>query len=271
MHSRPVSSIILGSSALIHHPLKLHILLNFTIFIASNQRIDPIMEKWKKIQLIIGIFAAIGGLLIPIVIFIVSQQISKRQDEFNKEQKKSERVATLLSSLSSENERERRLALSYTDYLVQNDMFPEELFDVFLEIVRTGTPEEAAEAEKIITNFRQSTIQMQQMPEEQIKLIDQKIESIAPRVFIHINHEGQRQKAEEISWILAENQVNVPGIELLIYRMSGSEIRFFRVEDEEFAYHLAELIRESGLDCRVQHHAGSRNIRTRHFELWLGE
>ncbi len=229
------------------------------------------MEKWKKIQLIIGVFAAIGGLLIPIVIFVVSQQIAEKQDEFNKEQKKSERVATLLSSLSSENERERKLALSYTDYLVQNDMFPEELFDVFIEIAKTGKPEEAMEAEKIITNYKQSVMQMEETSPEQIKMISRKIEAIAPRVFIHINNNNQRRMATGIMKVLKENEIDAQGIELLEYEQEGSELRFFRQEDEEYAFHIAEIIRGHGLDSRVVPVLRLKDVRARHFELWVSE
>lgn len=227
------------------------------------------MEKWKKIQLIIGVFAAVGGLLIPVVIFIVSQQIARNQEEFNLQQKKSERVATLLRSLSSENERERKLALSYTDYLVQNDMFPEELFDVFLEIARTGTAEEAGEAEKIITDYKASIMQMEEPRQEQLKMINQKIEEIPPRIFIHINREDQRGTAMRIMKALKGKEIDTPGIELLDYEQQGSEIRFFRPEDEEFAHILADIIREQGVECRVVPVKRMKNVRARQFELWM--
>lgn len=229
------------------------------------------MEKWKKIQLIIGVFAAVGGLLIPVVIFIVSQQIAKNQEDFNLQQKKSERVATLLRSLSSENERERKLALSYTDYLVQNNMFPEELFDVFVEIAKTGTAEEAGEAEKIITSYQQSMSQQVQAEPEQLKMINQKIEDIAPRVFIHINNYQQERMAKRITNALNEDGIDTPGIEFLEYEQQGSELRFFRPEDEELAHQIAGMIEGQQLECRIVPVMKMRNVRARHFELWIGD
>lgn len=228
------------------------------------------MEKWKKVQLITGVIAAIGGLLIPIVIFLVSQQITKKQDEFNKEQKKSERVATLLSSLSSENERERRLALSYTEYLVQNDMFPEELLDVFLEIIRTGTPVEAGEAQKILTSFRESEVQMKQLPEEQIRIIDEKLEAITPRVFIRINYESQRTIAKKIRKALLEIDVEVQEVNLMVNNQQLSELRFFNPEDEEIAHRIAAQLNQIGLECQIHFEPDKRRVRAKHFELWLG-
>src|SRR5262245_41495123 len=92
-------------------------------------------DGWDKFTIITTV---IGSILLPIIIFIVSNRYTEQQNKDNENrlaqqreadaaQRNADRVTTLLTHLASNNPQERLLAWRFVAYLAQNNLFPQEL------------------------------------------------------------------------------------------------------------------------------------------------
>jgi len=99
---------------------------------------------------------------------------------------------------------------------------------------------------------------------------------LAPRVYIQINDENQRDIAKRIQQELSSQQYIVPGIEKVSAGKGENQIRFFHDdrEEEKQAERVASVILGLGLGVTAQpkffrSYEHSPNIRPNHYELWL--
>ena len=122
---------------------------------AAEQR-----DKWNKLDIAVR---ALGALLLPIIILVVSQWYTTQQknaDNARLAQQKAaddaqhdaDRVALLLNHLASENARERILALKFIEYLAQAHQFPNELLPALISVVNDKDEEVANAASQTLTN-----------------------------------------------------------------------------------------------------------------------
>jgi hypothetical protein len=94
-----------------------------------------------------------------------------------------------------------------------------------------------------------------------------------PRIFIHIRSNGDRERAQAVAERLRESEYVVLGIEWLKDTGPGnSQLRFFRMGDEEEAWKIHETLREMGIELDPIFTPGfeeSDEIRPGHFEIWF--
>src|SRR5205823_3983339 len=96
------------------------------------------------------------------------------------------------------------------------------------------------------------------------------------RVYVHIREETQRPQAiddaKRIQTKLGADYI-LPGIQRVEKGPSATELRYFRPSEEKEAHAIAQALKDSGIDAKVQYITGyeqSTGIRPRHFELWYG-
>lgn len=105
---------------------------------------------------------------------------------------------------------------------------------------------------------------------------------LAPRIYLHISHEGQRAAAEQLRSLIAlqrlgDSPLVAPGVQLVAKQASQGVLRCFTAEEcTNEARQLLQLV--NGLlqspplqlqDLSRQY--DDKNLRPRHYELWFGE
>lgn len=102
-----------------------------------------------------------------------------------------------------------------------------------------------------------------------------KIASIAPRVYIHIKDKSQEAKAKTIAAKLEEKGYIVPGIEIVGKTSpKNDQLRYFQQTDLEKKdiQQLFTIFQAISLEVKTEFISGyekSKQIRPRHYELWL--
>jgi len=109
----------------------------------SDQSHDPALARWQKAE-IIGKVAA--GLLIPVVILVAGNRLGVQQANAADAQRNSDRVASLLGHLASENPRERILAIQALRYHRDTHDLPEEIVTALVTVAATDNADVAAAA-----------------------------------------------------------------------------------------------------------------------------
>ncbi|HEY0323817.1 MAG TPA: peptidoglycan-binding domain-containing protein [Pyrinomonadaceae bacterium] len=114
---------------------------------------DEEKGNWKEnVDLALKI---ISGILLPVTIVVAGQLIARQQQRDNDaslqqqresdlSQRNADRAANLLKSLSSDNVRERQLAVRVVDHLVKENKFPAELGPVLISVSLTDPDPEVA-------------------------------------------------------------------------------------------------------------------------------
>lgn len=100
---------------------------------------------------------------------------------------------------------------------------------------------------------------------------------IAPRIYMHIREESQRERAKQIAEKLREREYVVPGIQKVGMNKSWSdktELRYFREREEGEAEDIVEILKTLGLNDTIKQYIpgyeNSTKIRDRHYEIWVG-
>lgn len=228
-------------------------------------------DKWSKADVLVRL---VSTLLIPVVIFIIGNKIGEQQAEADREQRNSDRIALLLKSLGSENERERHLAISFSRHLAESGKFPPELLHVIEDIILSGkeSRDNSRGAVEVLASAAEHDPDI-------ARNISNTIRKLPPRVFIQIKNESQRPFAREIADILMREGFKVPGIERVKkeFRLLESELRFFRSDEQKEAHHITEIIqrhsklRVKPVDLSSTRFAKSTGIDLRHYELWISD
>lgn len=221
-------------------------------------------DFWSKLQVISGILASV---LIPLVIFWIGTEMNRRQAERDRYQQNADRVTTIIKSLSSENPRERKMALSFADYLAQSGQFPEELFPVFLSIINTDPNREVAE---------EATQVLQEAATRNVKLersLNEVLTEMKPVVYIQYTRPEMRSKALELQQLFKENRLNAPGIELVMEaRVRNNQLRYFSNEAEviEIRNMIHELMMEHVGETEMMDLSETyESANPMSFEVWL--
>jgi reverse gyrase len=230
-------------------------------------------DGWYKTEVVVRMVRMIGTLLIPLVIFYIGTKIQEQQDNADKEQRDSDRITRLLQSLSSENERERRLAISFSRYLADSGKFPPELIHVFGDILESGEQRDMVRgAEEVLAAAAEHDPNI-------ARDIGKTMKGLPAAVFIQIKDESQKQFAEEIAETLRREGFRVQDIrqEQPKYRLVGAELRYYHSELRKEAQHITEIIqRNNGLRVKPVEHSSRRvekppDVHIKHYELWIGD
>jgi hypothetical protein len=94
------------------------------------------------------------------------------------------------------------------------------------------------------------------------------------RIYLHIQDEEQRTRAQQIEKALEAQKFDVPGIERLkTGPTTGAEVRFFRKGEQEGANQIVDILRDLNVQgVQAQYIPGfeqSTKIRSKHYEIWF--
>ncbi|MEP6902593.1 MAG: hypothetical protein ABJA66_12630 [Actinomycetota bacterium] len=249
----------------------------------------------------------IGGILIPISIFVAGAWISnssKKADDERLTQEKliaddklkqqqladdqkveAELMGNLLKNFSSEKSQERVIAVRYAETLIENG----QVSRVYLSIIdlakKDSNPYVSAAGNTATQNIEQNvesnptsstTKQLAKLDKTSNLQIFSKL-TFRPRVFFHIKDETQRDEAKKLAAILESQDYNflVPGIERVNNVPKKTEIRYSHKTDETAAKNLRIFLESQGIkSVNIAYLAGyedSTSVKAGTFEIWISK
>lgn len=201
-------------------------------------------DAWSKFDVITK---AISILLLPVVLFVASNMYTAQQRTANenvlREQQradgmryKADRLAMMVKSLSSENERERLVALQVLESLViSHQVLTENLRAVLENFASNGS---AAEQELATAIIKRHYAQ-----EELASGTD-----VRPRLYLDICDENQRQKANEAKSALEREGFAVLAIgKVPVGPPETTQVRYFHSREQGEARKIADALTRLGL------------------------
>lgn len=101
-----------------------------------------------------------------------------------------------------------------------------------------------------------------------------KVATLLPRVYLHVQREEQRAKANNIATSLQKQGYLAPGIEnVRVNRLEQTVVRYFREAEKNEATQIATILQGLGIKAAPQYIGGSEDstkMRPRHYEVWFG-
>ncbi len=225
-------------------------------------------DGWDRFSIIGSI---LGSILIPFMVLFVGNLLSEQQEKSSQIARQAQQLGMLIDHLSSENPRERKIAMDIANFLAKNDQIPKELIPALIDSVVT---DESAIVAKAASEVLAEVEKQDAKLKEQIQ---QGVVGLPPRIYFHIIHESQRKSAEklaaELTTKLSSIRLSVPGVTKR-HGPAISQLRFFKQEEKAEAGQIAEVIKKIGVDVELidlsKQYQNSTHIRPRHYELWLG-
>lgn len=230
------------------------------------------MKLSEKLMKVLDILSKTGSILVPFILFYLGNEIKIQQEMDNKNQQNNNRITTLIRSFSSENAKERKIAISFSKYLAENDNFPNDLIGVFKEIIEndtTANSNEAQEAQQVLQTLKSTAEKANDAV--LINRIDKSIASIKPRIYIHTSDNKFKLDMERLSDSLRAEDYIIPAIDVVKATAKSPELRYFKNAELEKAKELLNIIHKLGYQIELKYMSGSENsnkIRQYHFEIW---
>lgn len=242
-------------------------------------------DAWDKAHVIFGaIGVVLGAILLPVAIFIGSWLIAEAERDSSEEIAATEHERTvafsktanltnLIQYLGSSNEQEKIIGLEVAQHLSETDQLPIEITRTIIRIAEDAkTASTAIAASSTVDAIAKND---QNLSDE----IEAQLSTIPPRVYFQISDESLRGPAREISSKLEEAEIDqnlvVPGIELVDEVKFSSSLRYFDVTERAEAERILQRLNDLGVEANLidlsERYGNSTSIRPRHYELWLSD
>jgi hypothetical protein len=239
-------------------------------------------DSWSKTQIVL---TAVSSVLLPLVVAAVggfyTYLQNKHHDADLAVQKDHEKVTAraqqatqLLVHLASLNDRERLLAIKVAEQLGKDDLLPQELVPVLVETassdpnatVSSAAQQAVAATKQVTTVAPGGSVATQAFQPASV------LQSLPPRVYVHIRSDNQHSAALTLSSALELAGYNVPGIQKVEIGPTRSELRYFGGSDPNDIAGIGMVLADQHLivvptDLSARYK--NAGLRSRHYELWL--
>lgn len=224
-------------------------------------------DLWDKIDIL-------AKIMTPVVLFTFGTLYNMHQTKINEAQKASDRVASLVKSLSSPNIEERKTALALLNYEKSKHpgAVPDDLLtNILPALVQLAKTEKDADVAKTAEKLAKDVVS--NVEPGLVTAVQNQVADDPGRIFMHILDEGQRSDARRIAGQLEDKGYHVPVSEKVAAVPAVTEVRFFHREVAQEAEEMVNLLRTLGVaEVKVSDHSGSKNasrVRKRTFEIWF--
>jgi hypothetical protein len=225
-------------------------------------------DGWSKAEVIIGAIGAAGSIAIPIMLFVVGNRIAERQAEDSARQLQADRVERMLGHLSSTNTDERRLAVSAMTYFSSTQQaFPEDLVAILIAVANADPTEDvAANASVALEKVAGGQGPAAAAAKTGLSRLPSRLNVRAPRDDERVAKATATAATSDV--LVMQQQAQSPA-EL----PNGTELRYYRKEDQAKAKQLADDLKQKGIDANVVDLSAQKQsaVRPRNFDLVLGQ
>ena len=228
-------------------------------------------DGWSKAEVIIGALGALGSIAIPIMLFVVGNKITARQEADSAAQLQADRVERMLGHLASTNADERRLAVNVVRYFSGTaQAFPEDLIPLLIEVASADPREDVAAT---ATGALEKLAQGGQGPvaAEAARIGLGKIPS---RLNVSGPREDERVAAATATVAQSNVVVTKHQADSVADLPQETELRYFRKEDQAQAQQIAGKLAQRGIRASVVDLSAAKKegpSRPRNFDLVMGK
>jgi hypothetical protein len=222
-------------------------------------------DGWSKAEVLIGAIGAAGSIAIPIMLFVVGNEIAARQAEGSARQLQADRVERMLGHLASTNADERRLAVSVVRYYGgAQDAFPADLVALLIEVANVDPNEEvAATASVALEKVAQGQGPSADVARTALQKLTPRLNVRGPRDDARV---AKASAATRNDVVVMQQQTQSPA-----EAPAETQLRYFRKEDQAQAQRLADDLEKKGIKANlVDLSAQKQQARPRNFDLVLG-
>lgn len=224
-------------------------------------------DLWDKIDIL-------AKIMTPVVLFTFGTLYNMHQTKINEAQKASDRVASLVKSLSSQNVEERKTALALLNYEKSKHpgAVPDDLLtNILPALVQLAKSEKDADVARTAEKLAKDVVS--NVEPGLVAAVQNQVADDPGRIFMHILDEGQRSDARRIAGRLEDKGYYVPMSEKVSAVPAVTEVRFFHSEEAQEAADLAIVLQGLGVvETKVTDLSRSKNasrVRKRTFEIWF--
>jgi hypothetical protein len=228
-------------------------------------------DAWGKAEVVFGAVAALGSIAIPVMLFIVGNRLSERQQEASAKQLEADRVERMLGHLSSDKPDEKKLAVRVLEFFVSEKQFPGELLPAIVEIASSDSHEDVADtASEVLQKVAAQTTDTQAATAAQKGLA-----ALPPRLNLHPAAQGDKSTAADLGDLDHTDVVVAPqATSNATPPPATTELRYFRREDAASAQQMVARLAARGIKAQLRdlsQSVGKRAIRPRSFDLVIGK
>ena len=210
----------------------------------------------------------VSMVLIPVLIWILGAWYNNQQKQLEERRITAENTANrltyLMKNLSSDNPRERKMAVVISKYLAEQNQLPLELVQVLAVIAESDSNKEVSNAAVL------SLDAVATGGKEQAKAARAILNELPVRIYIHIPDKSKTTVARQIQAVLTGQGFQVAGIEIIPGGVKNTQLRYFHENEKAQAGKIAGILQEQGHRITVSFIPGSENrVRARQFEIWI--
>jgi hypothetical protein len=197
---------------------------------------------------------------------IYSNQQKRIEEVRSANENTANRLTNLLKNFSSDNPRERKMAVVISTYLAERNQLPGELVSVLKDIAESDSNKDVSNA------AIQSLDAVANAGSPQATEARTILKGLPGRVYIQVPGRDRMQAARQISALLTAQGYLVPGIETRPEMPARSQVRYFHREDSGEAATMQSLLAEHGTVTTILFVPGfEQKVRSRQFEIWLAK
>lgn len=244
------------------------------------------MPTSPKDSWLVAIADLVLKVIVPVTILVAGSSLSSEEKESSKQQQELRVVFDSIEKLASQNQQERELTARVLNQYAAEKKLPGVLLPVLVEQARSDpnavVARESGQAAATYINNQQATAPAPggtpsnsgaaSPAGAEMKATREALNSLPPRVYIHVRSEEQMPAAQKLEAELEKRGFVVPAINNRKAGPAASELRFFRPAEEEKAREIMGVLNEARADAKLVPVSGyeeSKGIRLNHFELWL--
>jgi hypothetical protein len=147
--------------------------------VTPEKKTPDTRDGWSKVDILLKV-------LVPVALLVVGQSFTCQQEHAALATQRIERLSTLIGPLSSENARERKLAIEVAGYLANLGELPLELVPTLLSIAKEDPSSAAAQAASVALDQVERT-NPQLRPQIEATFAELR------RDLLHVSTEAQRE------------------------------------------------------------------------------
>ncbi|MEI7898585.1 MAG: hypothetical protein WCJ26_16230 [bacterium] len=210
----------------------------------------------------------ISLILIPVLIWILGAWYNNQQKQIEESRITAENTANrltyLLKNLSSDNPRERKMAVVISKYLAEKNQLPLELVQVLAVIAESDSNRDVSDAAVLSLDAAAGN------GKEQAQAARAILNELPARIYIQIPDKSKMNIARRIQAMLTGQGYQVPGIEILPVTVTSNQLRYFHEGEKPDAEKIAGFLREQGQSIGILFKTGYENrVRSRQYEIWI--
>ena len=227
---------------------------------------------WDAIMKPLEVLSKMAAICVPLLLFYFGNKINNQRAQESDNQQRLNRILALIKSLSSDNERERQLAINFAQYLANSNQYPPEMYGFMSTIISTDSTLSTSAAAVLDTLRMRANQSNSPVVKSEVAVA---IRSIVPRIYIQYPKDRMsKSAADSVMSLLQGKGYTAPATEGIVYggTLGANELRYFHQAEEKKVEEVLAALAQMGIRARpayVRGHESDASVKPYTFELWF--